>query len=738
MALIFSLGFVSLSQAEEACNKRLLQLYDDFDHGDIHRHWWPAGDGEYAIENQQAKLTVVPSETLRSVWLGLDPNVQSPQVIGADLTLDPSSTVSAPQNGIGIRLDGIFFSDGVSDIVASMGVDKKILTEGPQEIIAIHIFRKGDEITGHISTDIVPWHVVRVHDGKQHTFRLAWDGKSIFFVVDGEKVFEYSPKIAHPALAPEVKINAFAFPESSIVSYVDNVYFGNDAAAKETDQCPPAPIGVAPIIEPIAENKAPYALFTAIPNFGEAPIEVKFDASTSFDPNGRIVYYQWNSSDGQKTLGMTPTLTFNTVGTHTITLTVTDNDGSTAIAEQTIVVTEPEAGSLIPDFTVTPYRGIPPLTVHVDASAATGAISQYDWSTTDGQSFQGMKKKFTFTQSGIQVITLTVTDNHAVTASTEKTVILQSPPVAKFVTIPTIVTLSKPTAQLDASTSFDTDGQVVDYTWTVSAGEGEIVGEGEKPTITFPKREGDYQISLVVTDNEGLSSYTVTKVVKVISDTGSLPPVAIIDVDEKYAMSRIARLSAERSVDIDGEIQSYQWHISPMDETMTGKVIDLTFSEDGDYLITLTVTDNQGLTGKEEQTLSVGEQVSLEFVGLKDDYSLGEWLKVDLVENVKLKSRFEQVDLWMAIQLPNNGGLLFKTAIPMQPFSPYPQAFRESLQEVELSHRFLDFEVIPGIGGIYTIYAVYVKTGENPMNYLENLKPIQRSNFVIQSTTLAN
>ncbi|RKZ37962.1 MAG: hypothetical protein DRQ49_14855 [Gammaproteobacteria bacterium] len=159
-------AILSPTAAQEACNNHLLQAYDNFDHGDIHRHWWPAGEGEFAIENQQAKLTVTPSEVIRSVWLGLNPDVQPPQVFGADLTLDPSSTVSAPQNGIGVRLDGIFFSDGVSDIVASMGVDKKILTSGPQEIIAIHIFRKGDAITGHISTDIVPWHVVRAHDGK--------------------------------------------------------------------------------------------------------------------------------------------------------------------------------------------------------------------------------------------------------------------------------------------------------------------------------------------------------------------------------------------------------------------------------------------------------------------------------------------------------------------------------------------------------------------------------------------
>jgi len=453
----------------------------------------------------------------------------------------------------------------------------------------------------------------------------------------------------------------------------------------------------------LADNKPPYAVFTAQPQSGEAPLKVNLDATTSFDPNGRIVHYQWVSSDGQKTLGMTPSLTFNTVGTHTITLTVTDDEGVTAHTEQTVAITAPlESGRIIPDLTVTPHQGIIPLTVHVDASATAGAISQYEWLTSDGQSLSSMTGDFTFKQAGIQVITLTVTDNHGVTASTQKTVILQSPPVAKFVTIPTTVTLSNPTIQLDASASFDTDGQIVDYTWIVSDGQVPI---GENPILTFNK-EGDYQISLIATDNEGLTSTNgASKVVKVISDTGSSPPVAIIDVDDKGIMSqRIVRLSAERSVDLDGEIQTYQWQISPTGETMTGKVVDLTFSDDGDYLITLTVTDNQGLTGKEERSLSVGEQVSLELAALMPD-----------------------------------GALLFKTDIPIMPFSPTPKAFRGSLQDVELSHRILpDFEVTPGLGGTYTFYALYVKTGKNPMDYLDNLKAIQRSNLVIQSTTLAS
>jgi len=47
----------------------------------------------------------------------------------------------------------------------------------------------------------------------------------------------------------------------------------------------------------------------------------------------------------------------------------------------------------------------------------------------------------------------------------------------------------------------------------------------------------------------------------------------------------------------------------------------------------------------------------------------------------------------------------------------------------------LEFELIPGIGGKYTFYAVYVQEGSNP---LTDEKSVQRSNLATQSATLAN
>ncbi|MBM9514817.1 FG-GAP-like repeat-containing protein [Desulfogranum marinum] len=84
-------------------------------------------------------------------------------------------------------------------------------------------------------------------------------------------------------------------------------------------------------------NTSPVASFTANPTFGEGPLEVNFDASAAYDPDGSIVSYAWNYGDGTGS-GLTSSHTYNTAGTYNVVLTVTDNDGSTNTANQTIIV----------------------------------------------------------------------------------------------------------------------------------------------------------------------------------------------------------------------------------------------------------------------------------------------------------------------------------------------------------------------------------------------------------------
>ena len=86
-------------------------------------------------------------------------------------------------------------------------------------------------------------------------------------------------------------------------------------------------------------NQSPVANFVA-PVQPEG-LTVNFDGSSSLDPNGSIVNYQWDFGDGNTNVSEFPTVnhTYATAGNYTVSLTVNDNSG----AVDTLSVTLPVA-----------------------------------------------------------------------------------------------------------------------------------------------------------------------------------------------------------------------------------------------------------------------------------------------------------------------------------------------------------------------------------------------------------
>jgi len=89
----------------------------------------------------------------------------------------------------------------------------------------------------------------------------------------------------------------------------------------------------------VTDNQPPEAVFSIDPTQGDvAPLLVDFDAGLSSDPDGTVSGYGWDFGDDQSGSGVTTSHAYTTAGTYTITLTVTDNQGSTDTAQTTLVV----------------------------------------------------------------------------------------------------------------------------------------------------------------------------------------------------------------------------------------------------------------------------------------------------------------------------------------------------------------------------------------------------------------
>jgi len=85
-------------------------------------------------------------------------------------------------------------------------------------------------------------------------------------------------------------------------------------------------------------NQAPVIEVVAEPRTGEAPLEVFFDTSNSYDPDGSIENYQWDFKDGDKATGKEVNHTFNSSGTYKVELTIIDNEGAETTISKIIIV----------------------------------------------------------------------------------------------------------------------------------------------------------------------------------------------------------------------------------------------------------------------------------------------------------------------------------------------------------------------------------------------------------------
>jgi PKD repeat protein len=175
-------------------------------------------------------------------------------------------------------------------------------------------------------------------------------------------------------------------------------------------------------------NTAPTAYFTASPASGPVPLTVQFDASISSDPEGSISGYAWNFGDNTQGQGVMVTHVYQTAGTYTVTLTVTDKGSMkgtttrqiTGGVQEVITNTPP-----IANFAADKYSGTVPLTVAFDASSSydsDGTIASYSWDFGDGTTGSGVMSSHVYTSPNIYRVSMSVTDNKGASSSTWKSI----------------------------------------------------------------------------------------------------------------------------------------------------------------------------------------------------------------------------------------------------------------------------------------------------------------------------
>jgi len=246
----------------------------------------------------------------------------------------------------------------------------------------------------------------------------------------------------------------------------------------------------------------------------------------------------------------------------------------------------------VASFIYSPENPVVGETITFDASSSydpnDGEVVAYNWDFGDGSTAEGQVITHSYVQPGEYTVTLTVTDNDGLTGFTHKIVSVKFQPIASFTYFPENPRVNEQIT-FDASDSYDPDGyEIVAYTWDFGDGntaDGQVITH----SYTQPK---DYTVTLIVTDNDGLTGSKQQNIVM------KMPPVAAFDYyledPNNPELRNKIKFDANKSNDPDGQIVSYQWDFGD-GSSLQGMVVTHTYTNAGDYEITLTVTDNDGL-----------------------------------------------------------------------------------------------------------------------------------------------
>ncbi len=179
-------------------------------------------------------------------------------------------------------------------------------------------------------------------------------------------------------------------------------------------------------------NRPPVARFNFRPASPMAGQPVAFDASNSYDPDGRVTGYAWDFNNDGRTdaRGVTAIHGFPAAGSYRVRLTVTDNLGLTDSITRVVQVSGPANRPPVPSFSFSPYYPMVGQPVVLNAGSSydpDGWITDFQWDFDSNGTIDAWGSQVThaFYRPGSHPVTLTVRDNRGASASITHTVTVQ-------------------------------------------------------------------------------------------------------------------------------------------------------------------------------------------------------------------------------------------------------------------------------------------------------------------------
>lgn len=318
-------------------------------------------------------------------------------------------------------------------------------------------------------------------------------------------------------------------------------------------------------------------------------------ADVNFSIDGSLTDVFWDFGDGTSSPLETSDHSFGEPGEYTVRL--TGDDAGTPV-DETVVITV--YGKPSPNFsTPDPTEGCVPFDVSfIDNSSSLGGIETWEWTFGDGGSDSTQNPTYTYTIAGEFTVSLIVTDSNGcdsalvipqmITANNTPEAIINSTGVTRAAcTPPLAVDLGNSTENLP------------EYTYSWDFGNGASSSQRD-PSVQNYTTEGNFTITLTVTDDVGCSDDAITTVA-IGNPTASFTTADTVcfGFDAIFTNTSLGA-------------NSYEWDFG---NTNTGVTEDVQhrYAAPGDYNVTL-VAKNTTQGCQDDTTITIHiQQVIAEF-----------------------------------------------------------------------------------------------------------------------------
>ncbi len=325
----------------------------------------------------------------------------------------------------------------------------------------------------------------------------------------------------------------------------------------------------------VESKDGPVAGFTANPTAGFAPLEVQFSDVSAGDP----VSWAWEFGDGNTSSDQNPVNTYNKGGFFTVSLTVSNADG-TSVETKTNLIDVFESSGPVAEFSADVTSGFAPLAVQFSDLSAGGPES-WAWEFGDGNTSSEQNPKNTYNVAGLFNVSLTVSNASGASSEVKTNLINaigEGGPVANFIADPTAGLKPLSVKFTDISSGDPT-------TWAWDFGNGNT--SSEQDTSNVYNVEGLYTVELTVSNSKGASTEIKTNLINVNSGSGPSAEFAA------STTSGLAPLAVDFSDLSTGGPTTWAWDFGNGDVSSVQNP-SVSYNVAGLYSPSLTVSNSEG------------------------------------------------------------------------------------------------------------------------------------------------